>query len=258
MRAAQGPAGTPTHQSARRQALAERAATLASHSVNAGVSAPVGAATSPSASPALAAMAAVSQATARVPYSVIVHSYSSLAFTASATQNSYEPGARVSLNATVAQSGLPTSGAVIWAEVTRPGGVVATLPFQETSPGEFSANYDLSAIGVYRFRVRARGVTGKGLPFTRERTVTAAAWRGGDSTTGPGSSFDDVIREHDARWCALLRCLTTEGGAITPELEKRLRAAGLNMDHLRKCLEKFCRSHEKPRPAGRGVALEDF
>ena len=205
------------------------------------------------------ALAAASRAAAAsVPYSVIVHSYSNLAFTATATQNSYEPGARVKLNATVAQSGLPTGGAVVWAEVTRPGGIVVTLPFQETSPGEFAADYDLSAIGVYRFRVRARGLTGKGLPFTRERTVTAAAWRGGDSTTNPGSSIDEVIREHDARWCALLRCLTAQGGAITPELEKRLREAGLNMDGVRKCLEKFCHSHEKPRPAGKGPAAEDF
>jgi hypothetical protein len=41
--------------------------------------------------------------------------------------------------------------------------------------------------------------------------------------------------------CATLRCLLARGGALTPELEKRLQAMGIDLDHLRKCLELGCR-----------------
>ena len=47
-------------------------------------------------------------------------------------------------------------------------------------PGEFEGSFRTTAAGVYRVRVRARGRTRAGRPFTRERTVTAAVWRGGD------------------------------------------------------------------------------
>ena len=110
--------------------------------------------------------------------------------------------------------------------------------------------------------MRARGRTRKGLPFSRERTLTAAVWRGGDrdaeSGANPGGSIGDVIREQDRRWCALLECLLRQGGAITPELEQRLRAAGLNADQMRKCLEAYCKSlHEPSSGAGAGPARDD-
>jgi L-Lysine epsilon oxidase N-terminal/L-lysine epsilon oxidase C-terminal domain/von Willebrand factor type A domain len=199
--------------------------------------------------------------TATLPYSVIVHSYSNVAMTASAEQSGYEPGARVRLHATVAQSGLPAAGATVWADVTRPDGGTSTLACAETAPGEFAANYDTTMAGVYRFCVRARGTTRKGLPFTREHTLTAAVWRGGDrdaeTSANPGGSIGDVIREQDARWCALLQCLTREGGAITPELERRLRADGFDMDQLRACLHLYCQLRLKPASTGAGPARED-
>ena len=37
--------------------------------------------------------------------------------------------------------------------------------------------------------------------------------------------------ERDERLCELLKCLLRRGGAIEPEFEKRLRAAGLDLDH---------------------------
>jgi hypothetical protein len=202
---------------------------------------------------------AVSDRTPTLPYSLIVHSYSNVGFTANGEQSGYEPGARVQLRATVAQSGLPTAGAVVWAEVTRPDGNTGTLAFAETAPGEFAARFDTTAPGVYRFRVRTRGTTRKGLPFTRERTLTAAVWSGGDRdadhSANPGGSIGDVIREQDARWCELMQCLVHEGGAITPELERRLRAAGLDMDVLRKCLHLYCRKQAKPSPSQRGPGV---
>ena len=89
--------------------------------------------------------------------------------------------------------------------------------------------------------MRASGRTRKGLPFTREQTLTAAVWRGGDRLI-------DVLRERDERLCKLLKCVLRSGGMIEPELEKRLRAAGLDLDALRKCLEGHCAHTGKRSP----------
>jgi len=106
-------------------------------------------------------------------------------------------------------------------------------------------------VGVHKLRVRARGRTRKGMPFTREQTLTAVVWRGGDrdaeTGAGGGGRLIDVLNERDARLCELFKCLLRQGGAIEPELEKRLRAAGLDLDHLRKCLEGHC-AHGGQRP----------
>jgi hypothetical protein len=52
---------------------------------------------------------------------------------------------------------------------------------------------------------------------------------------GTGSS-GAVVREQDARWCALLQHLVRDGGAITPELEESMSAAGFDLDRLHRCL----------------------
>lgn len=240
--------------SLRRQMEVQRSAMLATHAAT-HLAAPVTAAAG------MAGTVADGRRMPTLPYSLIVHSYSNVAFRASAEQSGYETGARVRLYATVAQSGLPALGTVVWADVTRPDGSMSALAFAETSPGEFTVNYDPTIAGVYRFRVRARGQTRKGLPFTRERTLTAAVWRGGDrdaeNSANPGGSFGDVIREQDARWCALIECLIREGGAITPDLEKRLRAAGFDMDELRKCLHLYCRTGPARPGVGVGPAHDD-
>jgi hypothetical protein len=175
-----------------------------------------------------------------LPYSLVVHSYSNVSLRATATQRSYEPGAHVALSATLTQSGVPVDGdPYVWAEVTRPDGSVVTLTFNATGPGEFAGSFGTTAPGVYRVRVRARGRTRLGRPFTRERTVTAAVWRGGDdsgSTGGQGGGhLDDAL-------CKLLACLLKDGVFD----EKVLRKLGIDLDKARKCLKDCgCGRHEK-------------
>nr|WP_281723013.1 LodA/GoxA family CTQ-dependent oxidase [Nitrosomonas nitrosa] len=204
---------------------------------------------------------AVNDRTPTLPYSLSVHSYSNVGFTVNGEQSGYEPGAYVQLRAIVVQSGLPIADTVVWAEVVRPDGNTGTLTFSETAPGEFSARFDTTAPGVYRFRVRVRGTTRKGLPFAREHTLTAAVWWGGnrdaDNSANPGGSIGDVIRKQDARWCALMQCLVHEGGVITPELEKCLRGMGFDMDVLRKCLQMYCRKRSKSSGSLSATAAED-
>ena len=184
-----------------------------------------------------------------LPYSVIVHSYSSVSLRAEMQQGGYEPGALMKVRATLTQSGLPLDGsATVWAELTRPDGTSTTLSFLATEPGHFAADFVAGSTGTYRLRVRARGQTRRGLPFTRERSLTAAVWRGGDhdadTSTGHGGRPNGG---HD-RLCELLECLLARGGVIEPELEKRLRAAGLDIDALRKCLAGHCTHDSKRDP----------
>jgi hypothetical protein len=182
-----------------------------------------------------------------LPYSLMVHGYSNLALRVQATQAGWEPGARVGLQATLVQSGLPMQApATVWAEWTRPDGSAAQIAFAQTEPGVYDASFVAAQVGVHRLRVRAAGTSRDGLPFQRERTLTAAVWHGGDRDAQDGARPTDDDRDRDERWCKLLDCLLASGGLIEPELEKRLRAAGLDLDRLRKCLAGgHCRSHRK-------------
>ena len=184
-----------------------------------------------------------------LPYSVIVHSYSSVSLRAELQQGGYDPGALMTVQATLTQSGLPLDGAAtVWAELTRPDGTVTALSFHTVEPGQYAAEFVAGRAGTYRLRVRARGQTRKGLPFTRERSLTAAVWRGGDhdadTSTGHGGRPNDT-RD---RLCELLECVLARGGLIQPELEKRLQAAGLDLDTLRKCLAGHCAHDDKRDP----------
>lgn len=178
-----------------------------------------------------------------LPYSLIVHSYSNISLQAEHRQTGWEPGARVTLTARLTQSGLPVSGAAtVWAEWTRPDGTIATLAFQAAEPGLFTSEFVAATAGIHRLRVRAQGMTRNGMPFTRERTLTPAVWRGGDhnaeTSTGGGNRAIDELLERDQQLCRFLECMLHRDGVISPELEKRLRDAGLDLDRLRKCLER--------------------
>ena len=180
-----------------------------------------------------------------VPYSIVVHAYSNLTLEAQAEQTGFAPGGRVNLTATLAQSGIPLARAgQVWAEVTMPAGTTMTVAMPEGTAGQFTAVFDATAVGVYRIRVRATGTTRDGEPFAREKTLTAAVWRGGDQVTDPGTSpqvIVDYLRERDERLCQLLTCLLRRDGAISPEFERRLLGLGLDVDSVRKCLAEWCR-----------------
>ncbi|NIK58881.1 LodA/GoxA family CTQ-dependent oxidase [Kribbella shirazensis] len=162
-----------------------------------------------------------------LPYSLVVHSYSNVSLRATADQRSFEPGAEVTINATLTQSGVPVDGdPYLWADVTRPDGVVTTVVLDAAGPGDFTGRFGTTMPGVYRIRVRARGRTRAGEPFTRERLVTAAVWRGGDSTPPPAG---------DDSFCEFLSCLLADG-VIDRRLIERLRRLGFDVEALRKCL----------------------
>ena len=57
----------------------------------------------------------------------------------------------------------------------------------------------------------------------------------------------DALNERDERLCELFKCLLHRDGAMEPELEKHLRAAGLDLNHIRKCLDTHCPGEGKRR-----------
>jgi hypothetical protein len=179
-----------------------------------------------------------------VPYSLVVHSYSSVSLRADVRQRSYEPGAEVVVTASLTQSSLPVTGdPAVWAEITRPDGASTTRPLEPDGEDGYAAAFASTLPGVYRIRVRARGRTRAGLPFTRERTVTATVWRGGDDPGGPGRP---IGRPHDPL-CRLLSCLLGRSGAIDDRLVEQLRRLGLDLDELRRCMADCCGGDGDPR-----------
>jgi L-Lysine epsilon oxidase N-terminal/L-lysine epsilon oxidase C-terminal domain/von Willebrand factor type A domain len=179
-----------------------------------------------------------------LPYSLVVHAYSNISLEAHLEQANFAPGARIILHASLAQSGIPlVRHAQVWAEVTPPSGSTITLPMPEGANGQFTAQFATTSPGVYPVRIRARGATQGGKPFTREKTLTAMVWRGGGNASDPGASHQNG----DPRLCELLECFVQRDGAISPELEKRLHALGIDIEQLRKCLTKYCRSEHSSK-----------
>jgi hypothetical protein len=164
----------------------EQAALLRGMAVRDAVDRAVSSQPVPDAGPALAEAAAVAAERGRqkpraVPYSVLVHAYSSVTLRCSVRQRSFEPGSEVWVDATLAEAGAPAQArAHVWAEVTRPDGSLGRFELDEHEEGRFGGAYFTAEAGVYRLRVRARGRTGRGHAFHREQTLTVPVWPGGD------------------------------------------------------------------------------
>jgi hypothetical protein len=181
-----------------------------------------------------------------LPYSLVVHAYSNLSLQAYLWQKSFEPGTTIDLHASLAQSGIPLAHhAHVWADVRRPyAATTTTVAMSEGDDGQFAAQFATTEPGVYRARIRASGTTMTGEAFTREKTLTASAWRGGDRAGDPGNSGQvivDYLRDRDARLCELVKCFLQEGGLMSAELEKQLKGHGVDIARARRCVAEFCR-----------------
>ncbi|MDR6226478.1 hypothetical protein [Desmospora profundinema] len=74
--------------------------------------------------------------------------------------------------------------------------------------------------GIYRFRIVAEGRTLRGNRFSREQTLTGAAWKGSDN---PPPTLKD-----DDRFCRLINRLLHQ-----ESIQAVLQKAGINLDALR-------------------------
>jgi L-Lysine epsilon oxidase N-terminal/L-lysine epsilon oxidase C-terminal domain/von Willebrand factor type A domain len=186
-------------------------------------------------------------ATARQRYSIIVHTWSDVAFTAAAHQSGFTPGATVNLIARLSAAGIPfTANAHVQADITKPGGALSTVTLWPQGD-EFLASFTTTLAGDYRIRVRATGQTDRGNPFTREKTLSAGVWRGGDTPPrgGPGD-IGSVLDDNRRRWCAFLRCILSML-AKDEALLKRWRELGIDPREFIKCVELLCRDGDAAR-----------
>lgn len=168
-----------------------------------------------------------------LPFSVVIHAYSNLSLRASASQSGYEPGATIQLTATLAESGVPIEkGATVWADVTLPSGHITQVNLS-SDDGVYRGKFVAGETGLYRARVRAAGKTMRGFPFTREQTVTAAVWIGGNNQGG--GTLGDTL-------CHLLNCLFGENRVISKPLEEVLHRLGVDINGLRRCLAECAHS----------------
>jgi hypothetical protein len=100
--------------------------------------------------------------------------------------------------------------------------------------------------GVFRIRVLARGSNRRGERYTREQTLTASVWLGGDKNGVRDDGLIDAIRDSDERFCKILQCLLRDG-VVSQELEQRLEHAGIDLDTVRRCVKRYCASSEHSR-----------
>jgi hypothetical protein len=183
------------------------------------------------------------------PYNLTVHSYSNLTLDATLRQDGFAPGDVVHLTATLWEyRALLIVPATVWAEVVQPDGSRATLPFSRTSAGDYRADWPTTRPGVYRFRIRAEGRTKGNARFTRDKTLTAGVWAGGDQPYDPIGGGDPNETGGRDRYCRTILCLL-EHVMKSPQLLERVKAMGLDLDGLRRCLERECR--RKPVMEGR-------
>jgi hypothetical protein len=174
-----------------------------------------------------------------VPYSLVVHTYSNLSLRATLEQTQYDPGATIAVHATLRESSIPLAGnATVWAEVLRPDLTATVAALDETDAGVFAGSFATTIAGAYRVRVRARGQSSRGYPFTREQTLSAGVWHGGG---GAGGGPGDGGGGGGECLCRLLRCLLQDSH-LRGEAERRLKALGLDIAHVTRCLEECCDS----------------
>jgi len=177
---------------------------------------------------------AVARAIHGIKYCVTVQSYSNLRMSATVSQNSLVPGASMTLRAHLTEYGIPVDHrASVQADIERPDGSQATMTLSEVEPGIFEDATTASMEGVYRFHVKAAGVTERGLPFTREQLLTGAAFLGGDAP----SPTSDPSKEHESELiCELLNCL------LQPQAFGRLLAEHrIDEKAVRACINRWCK-----------------
>jgi hypothetical protein len=126
-------------------------------------------------------------------YSVLVNTYSNLRMRAALTQDSYEPGAELTLRSILTEYGIPVEHrGSVYASVARPDATRFTLPLIEVEPGVFEASFRANLPGTYHCRIVASGATLRGKPFTRELTLDGAVYRGGDGPSPPTRPDDQL------------------------------------------------------------------
>ena len=189
----------------------------------------------------------------KLPYQLIVHARSNLAFSATLRQKSLEPGATLDLGVRLTEYGVPHRGiADVRAEITRPDGSEVTVTLASGEPGAYAAALTAGQPGIYRARILAVGSTSAGHAFTREKTMTATIFAGGDKPRidpvpdGGGDEGRDF-------YCRLLDCLLRDAS-----VQRWLKRQELDAKALRKCVQTACRTADAKAGAAKPGSARDL
>jgi hypothetical protein len=181
-----------------------------------------------------------------VRYNLSVYALSNLRLRARLGQNSFEPGATLSVRAALTEYGLPLAGnADTVCHLTRPDRTQSAIQMAEVEPGVFETDVAATMNGVYTGRVISTGTTARHRPFTREHTLTGAVWHGGDDPSP--TSQNDSDGRNSRCLCDLFRCVLE----ASPGLRERAKESGIDLDHVRECLERWCACQEVDRRPSR-------
>jgi hypothetical protein len=170
-----------------------------------------------------------------IRYSFSAQAFTNLRMNARVSQDSLDPGAELTLTATLTEYGLPVARrASVRAEIERPDHVPVTVLLPEVQDGRFEASTTATVPGVYRIHVVASGATMRGTPFTREQLLSATAILGGDNP--PPTSGPDA-KAHDEQLCKLIECL------LSPKSFGRLLATHeVDPKAVSSCVETWCKA----------------
>jgi len=129
-------------------------------------------------------------------YSLIVNTYSNLKMEAAIHQASLEPGSSIILRSSLSEYGQAVDNrAQVIVEVQRPDNTNFVLALDEIEAGSFEKPFIAQIPGTYYCRFIASGATLRGTKFTREKTLTAATFRGGDLPSGGSNSTGTGVTE---------------------------------------------------------------
>ena len=175
-----------------------------------------------------------------VPYTLLVHSYSNLRMKANINQNSYEVGAKMTLNVKLSEYDIPLNAwASVKAYLKNPDGTEQVLNLSLISRGNYSVQIDASLSGIYEFLVKAKGRTSRGNEFTREQVLTGSVWKGGDRIPPKSQPVDS---KNDDKLCDLLSCMI---GSMNENLRERLIKEGFDINRFEKCIAVKCKTGRK-------------
>ena len=153
-------------------------------------------------------------------YTGLIHAYSNLRMNCVLAQNSYEPGARLTLRVALTEYGVPLEkNSSVRANLIMPDGSSSIVTLGKVDTGVYEAHVDAHYAGIYRFTVHATGFTTRNSTFTREQVLTAPVWRGGNNPPPTSSNNPNRNPTHEAI-CKLLRCLGQSDDPRFKELHK--------------------------------------
>lgn len=173
-----------------------------------------------------------------LPYSLVVHATSNLQFKAWKLQESFKPGAAITLFASLKEYDINLANkATVWAEVTDPKQNKFQLYLNKNADGVYTGTYTTIMAGNYHFRIHAEGYSSKGMTFIREKMLTAGVYFG---------NYEPLPqRDHREFLCSLIECIFKEHKVISDKAIKKLNELGFDMKLFIECLEEVCKEIPK-------------